>query len=131
MYSALYFATLTLFSFTSRLLDTRSLTSRYALSDFSTRTPFLLYKIYHSYTHTHIHANASILLVLDVRPEGLAINSLKAQAWLSSLFMLYDSGHLQSSTRESLGPFPRTAYPTYIYIYTGCFVTCGTHFRSW
>ena len=55
----------TLFSFTSRLLDTHL---------------FLLHKIHHSYTDTHIHANASILLVLDVRPEGLAINSLKAQA---------------------------------------------------
>ena len=75
----LILATLTLFSFTSRLLDTRSLTSRYGLSDFSTRTLFLLHKILHSYTDTHIHANASILLVLDVRPEGLAINSLKAR----------------------------------------------------
>ena len=53
-------------------------TYRYALSDFSTSTPFLLHKIHHSYTDTHIHANASILC-LDARPEGLAINSLKAQ----------------------------------------------------
>ena len=62
----------TLFSLTSRLLDTHSLTFRYSL-------PFPLHKIHHSYTHTHIHANASIVLVLDVRPEGLAINSLEAQ----------------------------------------------------
>ena len=55
-------------------------TSRHSLFDLSIRTAFLLHKIHHSYTHTHIHANASILLVLDVRPEGLAINSLKAQA---------------------------------------------------
>ena len=57
-----------------------SLTSRYAPSDFSILTLFFLHKIHHSYTDTHIHANASIFLVLDVRPEGLAINSLKAQA---------------------------------------------------
>ena len=42
---------LALFCFTSRLLDTRSLTSRYSLSDFSKRTAFLLHKIHHSYTH--------------------------------------------------------------------------------
>ena len=84
------------------LFDTRSLTSWYALPFFCTK--FI--------TRTHIHANASILLVLDVRPEGLAINSLEAQPQLSLLFMLYDSGHLQSSTSESLRPFPRTGYPT-------------------
>ena len=36
--------------------------------------------IRYSYTHTHVHANESIPLALDVRLEGLAINSLKAQA---------------------------------------------------
>ena len=59
------------------LLDMHSLTSRYSLPFFCTK--FI--------THTQIHANASILLVLDVSPEGLAINSLKAQAYLSLLFM--------------------------------------------
>ena len=55
-------------------------TTPHSLSDFSTRTAYLLHKIHHSYTYTHMHANASILLVLDVRPEELAINSLEAQA---------------------------------------------------
>ena len=62
-------ATLTLFSFTSRLLDTHSLTSRHALPFFCTK--FI--------ACTHIHTNTQTHLYLDVRPEGLAINSFKAQ----------------------------------------------------
>ena len=83
------------------LLDMHSLTSRYSLPFFCTK--FI--------THTQIHANASILLVLDVR---LAINSLKAQA--NFLYCLCT--HLQSSTRESLGPFPKTAYSTHTHTHT-------------
>ena len=65
----MYAEFLTLDTLCSLSRNSHSLTSRHSL--------FFCAKFI---TRTHMHANASILSVSDVRLEGLAINSLKAQA---------------------------------------------------
>ena len=95
----------------SRLLETRSLTSWYALSAFSTLTPFLPHKIHHSYTHTHIHANAFIPLVLDVNPERLAKQPLKPRPIFLYCLCYTTRDTYSRAPGTVLGSFPELPIP--------------------